>query len=196
MTSFRAARVLTALALLLPAAALLGPVAPAAAGTTTISVTDFQFSRTSVQVAMGGTVSWQFHAEHTTTSDQRFWDSGHRSSGAYTVTFPDAGTYRYHCSMHPEMTGAVKVPLRVRGSAATGWTLRWSVRSSTPANRRYDVQYRRAGTSRWTALRTGTASRSARFNPARSATYQLRVCTHNGSVGASGWTPVVSVRIS
>jgi plastocyanin len=167
-----------------------------AANTVAVSVTNYRFSPSTVVLAQGLAVTWTFHAQHTSTSNQRFWNSGVRSSGTYTVRFRDAGTFGYHCTMHPSMTGRVLVPLRVTGSAAHGWKLMWSSRTSTPASRRYDVQVRKPGTWEWSAYRTGTARRSAFFNPAHTGTYVFRARTHNVSHGASGWSPTLALPIS
>ncbi|HEX7715957.1 MAG TPA: hypothetical protein VF416_01620 [Marmoricola sp.] len=174
-----------------------GPAGAArdAAGGAVVSVQDFSFTASTVTVALGQSVTWQFHAMHTSTSDQGFWDSGMRSSGDYAVAFLDAGTFRYHCSMHPSMTGAVRVPLAAKGSAADGWRLRWSVRASTPPGRRYDVQYRRTGTHSWTSWRTSTAKRSGRFHPVGAGSYLVRARTHQAGVGTSSWSPKRTVTI-
>jgi hypothetical protein len=169
---------------------------PAEATSADVSVQDFSFTPASVTVGEGDTVTWTFHALHTTTSNQAFWDSGARSSGSYAVAFLDAGTFGYHCSMHPSMTGRVRVPVRATGTAATGWRLRWSARTTTPAGRRFDVQVRRAGATTWTWLRRATAKRSALFDPSRSGSYLVRARTRNGDVGRSGWSPAVTLQVS
>jgi plastocyanin len=172
------------------------PSSPVLAASATVSVTNFAFTSANVTVGQGQKVTWVFHAEHTTTSRQGFWDSGMRSSGGYAVTFPDAGTFAYLCTMHPSMTGSVKVPLKATGTAKKGWTLRWSSRSSTPSNRRFDVQYHRVGVAAWTSFRSATASRTAKFNPAKSAKYVVRARTNNVGHGTSGWSPSLTVTIS
>ena len=174
---------------------LVNPVSPADATTTTIGVVNYAFTPSSVRVGMGGTVAWQFHGDHTTTSNQLFWDSGERTSGSFVHAFPDAGNFSYHCMMHPFMTGVVRVPMRATGRPLTGYRLTWSVRSSTPGFLRYDVQYKFSGATRWTSFRSATTQRSALFNPARSATYLVRARTRRVGVGASGWTGALRVLI-
>jgi plastocyanin len=170
--------------------------APAGASGVTVSVQDFSFTPSTVAVGLGQTVTWQFHSMHTSTSDQRFWDSGMRSSGGFVVTFRDAGSYAYHCSMHPSMTGRVRVPMTAAGSASDGWRLRWSVRTSTPANRRFDVRFKKVGTSTWTTFRRATAKRAGHFDPAGAGSYLVKARTRNVGVGKSGWSPALTVRIS
>jgi plastocyanin len=192
MTLLRRARILLGLTLL----ALVTPLGSAVAAGPVITVDDFAFTPGHVRVAQGGTVTWRFLATHTSTSDQGFWDSGDRGSGTYVVTFRDAGTFGFHCAIHPDMTGAVAVPLRATGGPAVGYRVHWTTRTSTPASRRYDVQYRRAGTTRWLWFRQGSATRVGRFDPARAGGYVLRARTRNVGVGVSGWSPTLSLRIS
>jgi plastocyanin len=46
----------------------------------------------------------------TTTSDVPGWDSGTISPGRqFSFTFQTDGTYPYHCSFHPGMTGTAVV---------------------------------------------------------------------------------------
>jgi plastocyanin len=175
---------------------LIGPVAPAGAAPAVVSVQDFSFTSAVVTVGQGETVTWRFHSLHTSTSNQGFWDSGERGGGDYVVTFLDAGTFRYHCSMHPWMTGKVRVPMTASGAASAGWRLRWSTRTSTPSNRRFDVRYKRVGASSWTAFRSGTAKRAGSFHPARAGSYLVRARTSNVGVGHSAWSPALTVRIS
>ena len=169
---------------------------PAAATSAVVTVQDFSFTPATVTVGQSETVTWAFRALHTTTSNQGFWDSGARASGDYAVTFLDAGTFGYHCSMHPSMTGRVRVPVRATGTAATGWRLRWTARTTTPADRRFDVQVRRSGSSTWTWLRRATARRAAPFDPSRSGSYLVRARTRNVGAGISGWSPPLTVPVA
>jgi plastocyanin len=59
---------------------------------------------------------------HSATSDDPMgWDTGILASGASaTITFPTAGTFPYHCSIHPDMLGTVDVapaPIHARSVA-------------------------------------------------------------------------------
>jgi len=47
---------------------------------------------------------------HTTTSLSGAWDSGSLAPGqSFSVSFPTAGDYDYHCSIHTAMTGRISV---------------------------------------------------------------------------------------
>jgi plastocyanin len=63
-------------------------------------------------VDAGTTVTWlnDGFQVHTSTADQGEWDSPLLSSGdSFTFTFSQAGTFAFHCTPHPFMTGTVVV---------------------------------------------------------------------------------------
>ncbi|MFE9399264.1 cupredoxin family copper-binding protein [Streptomyces flavidovirens] len=91
-----------------PAAASVGT----AAAQTTVVIEDFQFVPQSVTVNAGDSVRWinNDNTDHTTTSDGPGWDSGDLPPGSsFTRTFTTSGTFSYHCSLHPDMTGTITV---------------------------------------------------------------------------------------
>jgi plastocyanin len=194
MTPRRTARGLSGLALL--TLALAGTALPASAATTTVVVDNMAFSPSNVTVTLGNSVAWEFHELHTSTSNQGFWNSGQRSSGTYARTFLDAGSYGYHCMLHSDMTGTVKVPVKASGTTSNGYTVRWSARTSTPSSRRYDVQYKKVGATSWTTWRSSSSSRSAFFNPSSSASYYVHARTRIVGAGVSGWSPSITVKIT
>jgi len=76
-----------------------------------VSIVDFAFKPDAVTVKAGTTVTWTNHGRtHTVTADAGSFDSGHISSGGtFSMTFKKAGTYAYHCSIHPSMVAQVVV---------------------------------------------------------------------------------------
>lgn len=65
-----------------------------------------------LDVAVGTTVTWinGDAIPHTSTSDAPGWNSGIVAPGGrYSSTFQTAGTFPYHCSLHPGMVGSVVV---------------------------------------------------------------------------------------
>jgi plastocyanin len=63
-----------------------------------------------VNVAVGTTVTWRNtdSVSHTSTSDA--WNSGIVAPGGqFSFAFQTAGTFPYHCTIHPGMTGTVVV---------------------------------------------------------------------------------------
>jgi plastocyanin len=90
----------------------LGPGNTAAQGGAAVSIVDFAFQPASIEVPVGSTVTWTNTGAvpHTVTSDSGAFDSGQLSPGAsFSQTFDTAGTFTYHCSIHPQMTGTVVV---------------------------------------------------------------------------------------
>jgi plastocyanin len=65
-----------------------------------------------LDVAVGATVTWVNgdSIPHTSTSDAPGWSSGIVGPGGrFSRTFQTAGTFPYHCSLHPGMVGSVVV---------------------------------------------------------------------------------------
>ena len=65
-----------------------------------------------LNVAVGTTVTWTNtdSVSHTSTSDATRWNSGIVSPGErFSVAFQTAGTFPYHCTIHPGMVGTVVV---------------------------------------------------------------------------------------
>src|SRR5882672_7981841 len=70
------------------------------------------FSPNRLDVAAGATVEWtnRDQVEHSVTADDGSWDSGSIApGGTWRHTFATPGTYAFHCTPHPYMTGAVVV---------------------------------------------------------------------------------------
>jgi plastocyanin len=83
-----------------------------------VGISDFHFSPATLTIKVGTQVQWTNSGPtaHTTTSNTGAWDSGVISppsggggyggggstpGGSYTLTFASAGTYSYHCTLHP-----------------------------------------------------------------------------------------------
>jgi len=70
------------------------------------------FNPADLDVAVGTTVTWTNtdSTAHTTTSDGPGWNSGTLQPRAqFSTTFSNAGTFPYHCAIHPGMVGTVVV---------------------------------------------------------------------------------------
>ena len=88
-------------------------------GTTTVKLvsdpnTIGKYDPSTVSVTTGQSVEWDFQddtAQHSVTSDETgVFDSCLQSAGAkLVVTFGKAGDYKYHCQIHAQMMGDVKV---------------------------------------------------------------------------------------
>lgn len=114
--------ILSALAvMLLATAAVLSPQ-PVHAQGMTVSIQNFMFQPGTLSVPVGTTVTWTNNATvtHTSTSDTGVWDSGPISPGmSYSYTFQQAGTFPYHCMIHPFMHGSIVVGSGVNPSPGT-----------------------------------------------------------------------------
>ena len=78
---------------------------------TTVSVRNNVFDPAATTVAVGSTVNWtwaQGATEHNVTFDDG-QKSATQTSGGYARVFGTAGTFAYQCTLHPSMTGTVKV---------------------------------------------------------------------------------------
>lgn len=88
---------------------------PAQAASTPVQIQNFAFGPDTVTIPVGTTVVWtnQDSASHTTSSDAASavsWNSGSLNQGqSFSFTFSTAGTFTYHCAIHPFMTGTVIV---------------------------------------------------------------------------------------
>ena len=109
MVRTRPLRFVSAAALI---AAVLALPPAAAAANTAVDIAGFAFAPRTVTVHVGDTVTWS-NADarsHTATADDGSFDTGTISNGASkSVTFSTAGTFAYHCSIHPQMTATVVV---------------------------------------------------------------------------------------
>lgn len=64
-----------------------------------------------VTVAVGHSVDWSNmdSIEHNPVADDGSWGTDLPAGSDGTVTFNTAGTWSYHCAIHPSMTGSVTV---------------------------------------------------------------------------------------
>jgi len=75
----------------------------------------FSFSPETLTVSVGTTVIWtnRTSTPHTITSDAGMFNSGLNdpieSGFTFTFKFTKAGTYKYHCALHPTMTATIIV---------------------------------------------------------------------------------------
>ena len=79
---------------------------------TAVSIVNMSFSPAALNVTLGTTVTWtnNDNMTHTVTSDSSAFDSGNLTVGSkFTKVFSVAGTYEYHCTIHPTMKGSIVV---------------------------------------------------------------------------------------
>ena len=81
-------------------------------GTATVTISGFAFSPATSTVAVGTSVTWvqEDSVPHTIVADNGGFESTKLSKGqSWSHTFSTAGTYPYHCSIHPSMKGKIVV---------------------------------------------------------------------------------------
>ncbi len=77
-----------------------------------VFIQGFAFSPQTLTVPVNTTVKWtnKDGTTHTVTSNSGAFDSGSLTDGSsYSFQFNTAGTYPYHCSIHPSMTASIIV---------------------------------------------------------------------------------------
>lgn len=95
------------------------PSAPTATATTgapasgnAVNISDYQFSPDSLSVKVGTTVVWTnttANTTHTVTSNSGAFNHTLSAGDTFSFTFKTAGTFDYHCSIHPFMTATITV---------------------------------------------------------------------------------------
>jgi plastocyanin len=83
--------------------------APGPATQTINSVGTTAWSPGDVTIAAGTKVTWQLGGIHSVISDGPSSFPGTAETSSYSYTFTTAGTYNYHCGIHPAMQGVIRV---------------------------------------------------------------------------------------
>jgi plastocyanin len=96
---------------LVVAAALTSQMPAAYCAETTVTIDNFTFAPAQLTVKVGDTVTWKNHDDipHTVVSAGKFRSKTMDTDDSFSFTFTAAGDYKYFCSLHPHMTGAIKV---------------------------------------------------------------------------------------
>ena len=79
---------------------------------TAVTISGFAFDPAEITVKAGDTVTWtnQDSVQHKVVSDNGIFEGPAIGQGmTYSFTFATAGTYTYHCGIHPSMKGTVTV---------------------------------------------------------------------------------------
>lgn len=86
-----------------------------AVATDEVEIENFAFTPANITVKVGTKVTWinKDSTAHTVTADNTSNDAPSSEmlgkGQSYSFTFTKAGTYGYHCTVHPSMTGTVTV---------------------------------------------------------------------------------------
>jgi plastocyanin len=78
---------------------------------TNVTIDNFTFQPAELTVKVGTTVTWKNHDDipHTVVSAGKFRSKTLDTDDSFSFTFTAAGDYKYFCSLHPHMTGMIKV---------------------------------------------------------------------------------------
>lgn len=90
-----------------------------------VTIVDYAFQPKTITIAVGDSVTWNNTGDdpHTATADAGSFDAGRISPGASAShTFAQAGTFAYHCEIHPIMKGTIVVQAAAAPTAAGGAT--------------------------------------------------------------------------
>lgn len=77
-----------------------------------VTIQNYAYSPSNITVKVGGRVTWlnKDTVGHSATADDKSFDTGVLQAGeSSSITFAEAGTFPYHCSIHPNMTGTIVV---------------------------------------------------------------------------------------
>ena len=80
--------------------------------TGSVTVVDFQFLAPLILVRRGAVVTWTNSgpSAHRIVADSGLFDKGQMAAGqSVAESFPQPGTYAYHCAIHPAMRGRIVV---------------------------------------------------------------------------------------
>jgi plastocyanin len=188
-----------------PAAAATTPSSSLPADAAHVDSLDDFFSPSTVDIARGGAVSWDFTGEnHHSATDGTglgLYDSGVVAGGAPSTwfTFPAAGTYPFVCILHAQMVGRVHVPVRAapaRGDLRRRFTVTWAVAASADSDV-YDVQIRRPDGG-WKGWRIGVSGQSHAFvQDAGVGSYRFRARMRDPATGAAAdWSLPTEIRVT
>jgi len=97
----------------IPSVAIPSVAIPPIAVPAAVAIAGFAYAPATLAVKVGTEVTWANtdQADHTVTfDDTKVKGSGNMPKGStYKNTFDAAGTFAYHCRIHPTMTGTVTV---------------------------------------------------------------------------------------
>jgi plastocyanin len=81
------------------------------AGGTAVAIDNFAFSPATLKAKAGQQVTWtnKQSVAHTVTANAGAFNHPMPSGATFSFTFTTAGTFAYHCTIHPSMQGTIAV---------------------------------------------------------------------------------------
>jgi plastocyanin len=93
-------------------AAASGCTKSTATGTVAAGIVDFDFAPTAIAAKVGDVIAWTNNgaAQHNPTLDDGSCQTDAINAGATgSLTFSKAGTFPFHCAIHPAMKGTITI---------------------------------------------------------------------------------------
>ena len=175
--------------------------ASVSAATRTIQVFDFGFSPTPTKVKLGTSVNWHNgSATNTHTSSEDVW--GLWSEGispgttSASIAFRQSGTWTYHCFIHVQMHGTIKVRMKAnptKGTLNTNFVIQFAT-INAPNGFIYDVLRRKHGGTfnPWVS----TTAQTLTFSPTSTGTWEFRSRLRRTSDNSGiEFSPILSVKV-
>jgi len=172
-----------------------------AGGSPVVQMLASSFSPSNLKLLVGETVTWDNNSGlgHTTTAD-RFsqWDRFVGNGADTDVMFARAGAFPYHCEIHANMTGTIKVRPTSSpspGTVSTTFVIRVAT-ASPPAGFVEDIQ-RRKGSNPFRKWKYGITAQTTTWAPESAGTWQFRARYRKTSTGAAtGWSQPLTVQVN
>lgn len=136
-----------------------------------VGIQNFTYMSANLTINVGDTVTWtnSDSAPHTATSDKPLFDTGTLTTGmSGSFTFNTAGTFPYHCTIHPFMTATVTV----LGAPAAPVLTNLTANATVGANFKYTI--------------TATGTQPITFGATVPAGLQLNGAVITGTFNAAG----------
>jgi plastocyanin len=76
-----------------------------------VRIVDFDYRPQTATIHVGDVIRWLNvgAVTHTTDSDDLLWDADLDPGQSFVYRFTSAGTFNYHCDIHPFMKGSIVV---------------------------------------------------------------------------------------
>ena len=160
------------------------------------------FQPATVNADLGELVDWDNDdgIDHTTSQRRTLalWSHRMDPGDSFQFTMRQAGTFHYLCTIHPDMTGKVRVPMTSSlDTVGVGEKVLFRVATSTaPSGFRYEIARRRSGGA-WKAWKSIT-SKTTSWRPKADAVgaWEFRARTVRiSNEGRSSWSPVLDLDV-
>ena len=180
----------------------LSTVSVSAGSAPTVEMFNYGFNPATVKFAVGDSVRWHNGSTLTHTATSNLFNIFDRTVAAGDtsgyVLIARAGTYAYHCEIHPDMQGKVKAHMLAQpfsGTTETTFVLRVAT-VAIGAGFVEDIQRRKQGSGSWKLWRT-TSNQTVNWSPSNPGAWQFRARLRKTSNNqATGWSSVIAIGVT